>query len=205
MAKRMFDMLVAALALLLAAPLMLLISLAIKLDSTGPVFFRQERVGRGGRLFRIHKFRTMTHDPQGGGPLLTVGDDARITRAGAWLRRSKLDELPQLIDVLAGDMSIVGPRPEVPRYVARYPAALRDKVLSLRPGITDPASLAFADEGEQLARAADPEREYLEVILPRKLSAAAEYAEHATLATDLCVIARTLALITARAARRPTT
>jgi lipopolysaccharide/colanic/teichoic acid biosynthesis glycosyltransferase len=202
MLKRVFDLFGAALALLLAAPLMALAALAIKLDSPGPVFFRQQRVGRGGRLFRVHKFRTMVADAPARGPALTVGDDARITRVGRWLRHSKLDELPQLLDVLAGDMSLVGPRPEVPQYVAHYPAALRDKVLALKPGITDPVSLAFADESALLARAADPEREYVEVILPRKLRASADYAERATLASDLGVIARTLWLLARRSGRR---
>src|SRR5256712_1830537 len=197
MAKRMFDLLAAGLALLLLAPLLLIVALAIKLDSHGPVMFRQERVGRHGQTFRIHKFRTMTHDPQGRGPLITVGADARITRVGAWLRAAKLDELPQLIDVLAGNMSIVGPRPEVPKYVAMYPPALRDKVLSVRPGITDPVSLRFVDESALLARAADPEREYVEVVMPQKLAAAVAYAEHATLRSDLRVIGQTLrALVT---------
>ena len=202
MAKRTFDLLLALAALVLAAPLMLLVAAAIRLDSPGPVFFRQQRVGQGGRLFRIHKFRTMVADAPERGPALTVGDDERITRVGRFLRRSKLDELPQLIDVLRGDMSLVGPRPEVPRYVAHYPPALRDRVLALRPGITDPVSLAFADESALLARAADPEREYVDVILPRKLDAAAAYAARATLATDLGVILRTLALLVRRAVDR---
>jgi lipopolysaccharide/colanic/teichoic acid biosynthesis glycosyltransferase len=192
MAKRLFDLIASALGLLLLSPLLLLVALAIKLDSRGPVMFRQERVGRHGRSFRIHKFRTMAHDPQARGPLITVGADARITRVGAWLRAAKLDELPQLVDVLAGDMSIVGPRPEVPKYVAMYPPALRDKVLSVRPGITDPVSLRFVDESALLARAADPEREYVEVVMPQKLAAAVAYAEHATLASDLRVIGQTL-------------
>ncbi len=127
--------------LLALAPLLLLIALAIKLDSSGPVFFRQERVGRFGKPFRIHKFRTMRHEPAGQGMQITVGVDSRITRVGHFLRGSKLDELPQLIDVWAGTMSLVGPRPEVPRYVAHYPAAMREKVLSVRPGITDMASI----------------------------------------------------------------
>jgi lipopolysaccharide/colanic/teichoic acid biosynthesis glycosyltransferase len=202
MAKRAFDLVVAALGLLLAAPLLALVALAIKGDTPGPVLFRQERVGRGGRTFRIHKFRTMVDDASARGPALTIGADARITRVGRFLRRSKLDELPQLFDVLAGTMSLVGPRPELPRYVALYPAALRDKVLAVRPGITDPVSLAFADESALLARSADPEREYVEVILPRKLNAAAEYAAHATLATDLVVIARTLRLVLQRSMQR---
>ena len=193
MAKRAFDIVVAGLALLLLAPLLVALGLWVRLDSPGPALFRQERVGRFGRTFRIHKFRTMVDGAPG--PQITVGADARITRAGAWLRAKKLDELPQLIDVLAGDMSLVGPRPEVPRSVALYPAALRDKVLSVRPGITDPVSLAHLDESAQLARAADPEREYVEVLMPAKLRAAAAYAEHATLATDLQVLLRTVRLL----------
>ncbi|MDH5330436.1 MAG: sugar transferase [Aquincola sp.] len=198
MAKRVFDFWVALGALLLFALPMALIALAIRLDSQGPAFFRQQRVGQGGQPFRIHKFRTMVVDAPARGPALTVGDDPRITRVGAWLRRSKLDELPQLIDVLAGDMSLVGPRPELPQYVARYPDALRMKALALKPGITDPASLAFADESALLAAASDPEREYVEVILPRKLGEAIAYAERATLATDLGVIGSTLRLLSRR-------
>jgi lipopolysaccharide/colanic/teichoic acid biosynthesis glycosyltransferase len=205
MAKRLFDVLVAMLALMLLAPLFVAIAFWIKLDSPGPVLFRQQRVGRQGRAFSIRKFRTMVTDAPQRGPLITVGNDARITRAGAYLRRSKLDELPQLIDVLAGHMSLVGPRPELPSYVALYPAELRDKVLAVRPGITDPVSLELADESALLARAADPEREYVEVLLPKKLRAAAAYAEHATLGTDMRVIGMTLRvlwsrLFTARAA-----
>jgi lipopolysaccharide/colanic/teichoic acid biosynthesis glycosyltransferase len=196
LAKRLFDLLGAALALLLLSPLLLLIALAIRLDSPGPVFFRQQRVGRHGVPFRIHKFRTMAADAAG--LPLTVGADPRITRLGARLRGLRLDELPQFIDVLAGRMSLVGPRPEVPRYVAHYPPELRERVLSVRPGITDPASLLFIDEAELLRRAADPEREYIEVILPRKLRCAADYAEHATLWTDLGLLARTLRVLLTR-------
>ncbi|MDQ6630064.1 MAG: sugar transferase [Pseudomonadota bacterium] len=191
-AKRGFDVAVAGFGLLLLAPLFAAIALWIRFDSPGSAFFRQERVGRRGVLFRIHKFRTMTAASTSNGPPITVGADPRITRAGAVLRRSKLDELPQLIDVLRGSMSLVGPRPEVPRYVATYPAALRDKILSVRPGITDLASIEYRDESALLARAADPEREYREVVLPAKLRLAAQYVEHATLATDLQVIGRTL-------------
>ena len=198
-AKRMFDIVMAGLGLFLLSPLFLVVAGWIRLDSPGEIFFRQERVGRGGVPFRIHKFRTMRSDAPERGPAITVGADARITRAGAFLRRSKLDELPQLIDVLRGDMSLVGPRPEVPRYVATYPPALRDKILSVRPGITDLASIEYRDESSLLAKAADPEREYREVVLPAKLRIAAEYVEHATLATDLHVIGRTLkALFAAR-------
>ena len=195
MAKRAFDIVVAGLGLLLLSPRLAAVGLWVRLDSPGPALFRQERVGRFGRSFRIHKFRTMVDGAPALGPAITVGADARITRAGAWLRARKLDELPQLIDVLAGSMSLVGPRPEVPRYVALYPAALRDKVLSVRPGITDPVSLQMADESARLARAADPEREYVEVLMPAKLRAAAAYAERATLWSDLQVLARTLRLL----------
>jgi lipopolysaccharide/colanic/teichoic acid biosynthesis glycosyltransferase len=195
MAKRLFDLLLAAAGLLLLSPLMLAIAVAIRLDTPGPALFRQQRVGRGGRPFRIHKFRTMVADAPARGPGLTIGDDARITRVGRFLRAKRLDELPQLIDVLRGDMSLVGPRPELPRYVAHYPAALRERVLAVRPGITDPSSLAYLDEAERLAAAADPEREYVEVILPAKLAAAADYADRASLATDLGVIWRTLRAI----------
>ena len=196
MAKRLFDIVIAALGLVLLSPLLLAIAAWIKLDSTGPVFFRQERVGRFGRSFRIHKFRTMRIEAAG--PALTVGADPRITRAGSFLRRTKIDELPQLIDVLRGDMSVVGPRPEVPRYVATYPPALRTKVLSVRPGITDPASLQFRDESALLARAADPEREYREVVLPQKLRLAADYVDTASLGGDLRLIAATLRALWSR-------
>lgn len=193
MAKRLFDIVLSAAGLVVLSPLLLAVALWIKLDSPGPVFFRQERIGRHGVPFRIHKFRTMAHGGQGA--LITVGADRRITRAGAFLRRAKLDELPQLIDVLRGDMSLVGPRPEVPRYVAMYPAVLRDKVLSVRPGITDVASLEYRDESERLARAADPEQEYVNVVMPAKLQLAAQYVDRASLAFDLQLILRTMKLV----------
>ena len=192
MGKRAFDLLVSALALLVLAPLLLAIALAIRLDSRGPALFRQQRVGRHGVPFRIHKFRTMGVDAAERGPALTVGADPRITRVGRLLRTRRLDELPQLIDVLKGDMSLVGPRPELARYVERYPEALRARVLAVRPGLTDPASIAFLDEAEHLARAADPEREYVEVLLPAKLQAAADYAERASLGSDLRILLGTL-------------
>lgn len=190
LAKRLFDVLAAGIGLLLLAPLLLVVAVWVKLDSPGPMLFRQERVGRFGRPFFIHKFRTMRVEP---GPLITIGQDPRITRSGAWLRRSKLDELPQLWDVLRGAMSLVGPRPEVPRYVALYPPALRDQVLAVRPGITDPAALAFSDEAKLLAAAGDPERAYVEEVLPQKLQLSAQYAARATLASDLRLVLQTLA------------
>ncbi len=196
MTKRLFDLFAAGLGLLLLSPLLLAIALWIKLDSPGPVFFRQERVGRHGAPFRIHKFRSMRTGAAG--LQLTVGVDPRITRAGAWLRGKRLDELPQLIDVLQGTMSLVGPRPEVPRYVAHYPPALRALVLAVRPGITDPSSLDFLDEASLLAAAADPEREYIERILPIKLQGAADYAQQASLWTDLGVLLRTVRRLLSR-------
>lgn len=195
MAKRAFDLILAFLGLVLLSPLLAAVALAIKIDSPGPVFFRQQRVGRGGVPFRIHKFRTMRHDPHGVGPQITVGADARITRVGAFLRRTKLDELPQLVDVLQGSMSLVGPRPEVPRYVALYPAELRDIVLSVRPGITDLASIEFRDEAALLARATDPEREYVEVVMPRKLALAVRYVRATSLGLDVTILWRTLRLL----------
>ena len=198
MAKRLFDLLGAAVALLLLAPVLAVVALAIRLDSPGPVFFRQERVGRGGVPFRIHKFRTMRVDAPALGPAVTVGRDPRITRVGHFLRHYRIDELPQFIDVLLGRMSLVGPRPEVPRYVAHYPAALKAAVLAVRPGITDPASLAGLDESSRLATAEDPERTYIEQILPAKLALQADYARRATLASDLGVLLRTLRVLASR-------
>ena len=211
-AKRGFDSTAALVGLLLLAPLLLAIALVVKLDSPGPVFFRQVRVGRHGRHFRIFKFRTMhvvaaaaaataaaPPTEVAGATQLTVAGDARITRSGSWLRRSKLDELAQLIDVLRGSMSLVGPRPEVPYFVRHYPADVRARVLSVRPGITDLASLHYRDENELLARADDPQREYLEVILPAKLRYALDYVDHATFAGDLRILAQTVrALVAAR-------
>jgi len=195
MFKRVFDVVSALLGLLVFGLPMLAVAAWIRLDSPGPVFFRQDRVGRHGKVFRIHKFRTMAVDAERRGPQLTVGADARVTRAGRALRAHRLDELPQFLDVLAGDMSLVGPRPDVPRYVEQWPPALRERVLAVRPGITDPASLKFRDEATLLAQAADPEREYMDVILPRKLALAADYADHASVWTDLAVIGRSVGVL----------
>lgn len=198
MSKRVFDFVLASMGLLLLGPVLLLIALAVKLDSSGPVFFRQERVGRFGQPFRIHKFRTMRHTPVAHGLQITVGHDARITRTGHFLRASKLDELAQLIDVWQGTMSLVGPRPEVPRYVAHYPAGLREKVLSVRPGITDIASIEYRDESRVLAQASDPEQAYIQQVLPHKLALAASYVDQASLWLDVRLIARTIAAIVRR-------
>ena len=191
MAKRLFDITLSQLALVQLCPLLLAVALWVRLDSPGPVLFRQQRVGRGGRLFGILKFRTMQVNAEAAGLQITVGQDPRITSAGRWLRHSKLDELPQLLNVLRGEMSMVGPRPEVPRYVALYPADQRATVLSVRPGITDLASLAFRDESTLLARSADPERTYVEEILPIKLRHACDYVVRRSLWLDLRILALT--------------
>lgn len=192
MAKRLFDWLASTFGLLALAPVLLLLAVWIKLDSPGPVFFRQERVGRGGKLFRIHKFRTMVTDAERRGLQITVGSDARVTRVGQWLRKYKLDELPQLLDVWLGHMSLVGPRPEVPRYVACYPADVRDVVLSVRPGITDRASIEFKDENEILGRAADPHLAYVNEVLPIKLRYYVDYVAHRSFWSDIGIIFATV-------------
>jgi lipopolysaccharide/colanic/teichoic acid biosynthesis glycosyltransferase len=198
MAKRLMDLLLAALGLVALAPVLLAAMAWIHLDSPGPLFFRQERVGRGGRVFRIHKLRTMFVDAAQRGPAVTELHDPRVTRAGRFLRHYRIDELPQLIDVIAGHMSLVGPRPELPRFVALYPPELRERVLAVRPGITDPAALEFADEAELMAGSAEPERTYVDVILPRKVRLQADYTQHANWASDLAVIARTLRMLAQR-------
>lgn len=200
MAKRLFDLIFTIPGLVLLSPVFLLAAVWIRIDSPGPVFFRQERVGRKGCVFRIHKFRTMAVDAERQGLQITVGTDRRVTRSGAFLRKYKLDELPQLIDVLLGDMSLVGPRPEVPRYVAAYPIEVKDLVLSVRPGITDRASIEFKDEDAILGRALNPETAYVQEILPVKLTYYVEYAKNHTLLSDFGLILKTLAAIVGRRA-----
>lgn len=195
MAKRLFDWLASTYGLLVLAPVLVVLAVWIKLDSVGPVFFRQERVGRGGKLFRIRKFRTMVTDAERSGLQITVGADARVTVVGKWLRKYKLDELPQLLDVWLGHMSLVGPRPEVPRYVDFYPADVRDVVLSVRPGITDRASIEFKDENEILGRAADPHLAYVNEVLPIKLKYYVDYVETNSLLGDFKLIIRTFAAL----------
>jgi lipopolysaccharide/colanic/teichoic acid biosynthesis glycosyltransferase len=188
MAKRLFDLFASGIGLLLLAPFFLVIALAIKLESPGQVFFRQERVGRFGKIFRIHKFRTMATDSEKRGLLITVGADARITRIGAVLRKSKLDELAQLFDVFIGHMSLVGPRPEVPHYVALYPAEARALVQSVKPGITDWASIKFKDENEILGRSEDPHSAYINEVLPIKIGFYKDYVRSRTFFGDLRII-----------------
>lgn len=198
MAKRLFDLLLGAVGVVILSPILLSIAIAVRVDSRGPIFFRQERVGRGGRPFRIHKFRTMRVDRSGLARQITVGRDPRITRVGHVLRQTKLDELPQLIDVVTGKMSLVGPRPEVPAYVRHYPDAIRGTVLSVRPGITDASSLRFIDEAGLLATASDPERFYIDEILPVKLAHHLEYVRNRSLIGDAAIIVETLRSIFVR-------
>ncbi|MEE8599874.1 sugar transferase [Euzebya tangerina] len=187
--KRLFDLLVGIPALAVAAVPMLVVAALVRLLDGSPVLFRQQRVGRHGRDFTILKFRTMrTGQP---GAEVTVGGDVRITRLGAVLRRFKLDELPQLWNVVRGDMSLVGPRPEVRRYVELFPEAFAP-VLTVRPGITDPASLAFRHEAELLAASEDGEQTYREVVLPRKLALSTAYVREASWTGDLRIIGETL-------------
>ena len=192
--KRLFDLCFAALGLLVLWPLLAVIAIAIKLDNGGPVFFRQVRVGHKGASFRIWKFRTMVVNAEELGKQLTVGRDPRITRVGGWLRRAKLDELPQLINVLAGEMSFVGPRPEVPKYVALYTPDQR-RVLDLVPGITDEASIAYRTESEVLNASPDPEQTYIHDVMPAKIAANLAYAESASVWRDLGVVLRTVACL----------
>ncbi len=190
-AKRTFDLVAAGLGLLALGPLFAAIALAVKLDSRGPVFFRQQRVGRNFQPFQMYKFRTMVVDAPKLGGQLTVTGDPRVTRSGRWLRRLKFDELPQLINVMIGDMSLVGPRPEVERYVDQVRDAYRE-VLSVRPGITDLASVKYRDESAILAEADDPEHAYVHQILPDKIEISRQYIRNASLWLDLKIIFQTL-------------
>ena len=192
--KRLFDILASLVLLVLLSPVFLVLAIAIKLDSHGPVFYRQVRIGRGGKPFRIYKFRSMVVDADKKGLPITVGGDSRITRVGAFLRRTKLDELAQILNVLAGQMSFVGPRPEVPRYVERYTPYQR-QVLLVRPGITDYASIAYRRENDMLAGAADPERMYVEEIMPAKIELNMKYIREISPAADIRLIFRTIAAV----------
>jgi lipopolysaccharide/colanic/teichoic acid biosynthesis glycosyltransferase len=192
MTKRYFDFLASSLGLLLLSPLFLVIAICIKLNSSGPIYFRQERVGLSGKIFSIHKFRTMAFDAEFKGPSITVSSDTRITKIGYLLRKYKLDELPQLIDVWRGSMSLVGPRPEVPKFVSYYPQEVRDVVLSVRPGITDLASIVYRDENEMLRNVADPEKFYVTNILPTKLNYYVDYVNRHSLLGDIKIIFLTI-------------
>lgn len=187
-ARRALDALIAVLALLSLAPVLLLVAIWVKLDSAGPVLFRHRRVGLHGQLFDVLKFRTMRSLDDSQGPQVTVAGDARITRSGRWLRSTKLDEVPQLVNVLFGEMSLVGPRPEVEKYVRLYPPEARDVILSVRPGITSVAAIEFRDEELLLAKSRDPQAFYVDVILPRKVELYLVYVRERSLRVDLKIL-----------------
>ena len=189
--KRAFDILFAIVLLLLLLPVFIVFAILVALTSPGGALFRQVRVGRGGREFHLLKFRSMRTGSEAQGQLTIGGRDPRITGVGYFLRKTKLDELPQLWNVLVGEMSVVGPRPEVPKYVALYSAEQRE-VLRMRPGITGMASIDYIDENELLARAADPERTYIHDVMPAKLALDLRYVREHNLALDLRIIAATV-------------
>jgi len=192
MAKRLFDLFVAMSALAVLGIPLLLVAFALKVSSPGALFFKQTRVGRYGRPFQMLKFRTMDGGSERG---ITIGDDPKITPIGAVLRKWKIDELPQLINIVLGDMSLVGPRPEVPQFVAKYPPADREKVLSVRPGLTDFASIRFRDESKLLASQPDPMSFYENVLIPTKLRYCRLYVDKSSLCLDLHIMALTAAAI----------
>ena len=190
MLKRIFDIISSLLGLTLLLPFMLIIAILIKIDSKGPVFFKQVRVTKNGREFKIFKYRTMKIGSDKYSQI-TVGKDSRITKVGDFLRKYKLDEIPQLINVLIGDMSLVGPRPEVPKYVALYTEEQRE-ILKVRAGITDYASIEFSNENDILANETDPEKAYIEKIMPRKIELNKKYLSEISVMTDIKIILLTI-------------
>lgn len=188
--KRLFDILASGLGLIVLSPLFLILAIWIKLDSKGPVFYRQVRVGKDNKDFRIFKFRSMRVGSDKGSLVTIGGRDPRVTRSGYWIRKFKLDELPQLINVFIGDMSLVGPRPEVRHYVD-YWTPEQMHVLDVRPGITDPASIKFRNENELMEKAEDPEKYYIEVIMQEKIKLYLEYVEHHSFWGDIGLIFKT--------------
>ncbi|MFN3396685.1 MAG: sugar transferase [Thermodesulfovibrionales bacterium] len=189
MLKRSFDIIASLLGLILLIPFFIVVSILIKVDSKGPVFFSQERIGKDFKPFRIFKFRTMIQTNNG--PLITTANDLRITRVGKYLRRYKIDELPQLFNVLKGDMSLVGPRPEVKKYVDLFDSDYR-KILTIRPGLTDPASLRYSNEEAILSQSPDYEEAYIKRILPEKINLSLEYVNNHTMMRDITIILETI-------------
>ena len=190
-AKRIFDIIFSALGLIILSPFLLIISLIIKLDSKGRILYRQTRIGKGGREFKIDKFRTMVENADKLGMSITVSNDNRVTKAGRFLRKFKLDELPQLINVFLGEMSFVGPRPEVKKYVDMYNDEQR-RVLSVRPGITEYASIIYRNENELLDAAMEPEEVYINDIMPKKLKLNLEYIDNMSFWGDIKLIFKTI-------------
>lgn len=189
--KRIFDIIMSLIGIILLSPLFIIVSIAIKVTSPGNILFLQKRVGKNGEEFNIYKFRTMVSDAEKLGKQITVGNDSRITKVGAFLRKFKIDELPQLFNVFNGDMSLVGPRPEVPKYVELYTKEQR-KVLSIRPGITDMASLRYRDENDILGKVDNPEEYYINVIMQDKLKLNLEYIEKSNIIFDISLILKTI-------------
>jgi lipopolysaccharide/colanic/teichoic acid biosynthesis glycosyltransferase len=189
--KRAFDIAIAATGLIVLLPVMAVVAVLIKCDSQGPVFFKQKRMGQGFRAFLIYKFRTMKENSELTGRLITIGEDPRITRVGRFLRKTKIDELPQLINVLKGEMSLVGPRPELPRFVELFRSEYAE-ILTVRPGITDLGSLKYHDEAKLMSLFSNPEEEYVRSILPDKIRLAKEYIDRSSLFFDLTLMVRTL-------------
>ena len=190
MLKRIFDIILSLFGLIILLPFMIIIAILIKLDSKGPVFFKQVRVTKNGREFKIFKYRTMRVGSDKYSQI-TVGKDNRITKVGAFLRKYKLDEIPQLINVLIGDMSLVGPRPEVPKYVALYTDEQKE-ILKVRAGITDYASIEFSDENDLLASEEDPEKAYIEKVMPKKIELNKKYLSEISVMTDIKIILLTI-------------
>jgi lipopolysaccharide/colanic/teichoic acid biosynthesis glycosyltransferase len=189
MLKRAFDIIFALIFLILLIPLFLIIAIFISIDSRGSIFFKQTRVGKNGKKFTLYKFRSM-YNFKSNNMLITVNNDERITRVGKFIRKTKLDELPQLFNILKGDMSFVGPRPEVPKYVELYTPQQR-KVLTVRPGLTDYASLKFINESELLTYADNPEEYYIKVIMPKKIEYSLEYIKKQNFYTDIVILLKT--------------
>jgi len=197
MIKRIFDFVASFFGLTLLSLLFLFIALWIKLDSKGPVFFRQQRVGLKGKIFKIHKFRTMKESSENQGRL-TIGNDDRITQSGQFLRKFKFDELPQLIDVFIGKMSLVGPRPEVQEFIDIYPVDVKNKILSIKPGITDMASIEMANENDILGKYKNPKQAYIDIILPIKQKHYLNYVDNHSMWIDIKIIFLTLKRIIVR-------
>lgn len=195
--KRLFDIIASGLGLIILSPLFLILAIWIKLDSKGPVFYRQIRVGKNNKDFRIYKFRSMRVGSDKGSLVTIGGHDPRITRSGFFIRKYKLDELPQLINVFIGDMSLVGPRPEVRHYVD-YWTPEQMQVLDVRPGITDPASIKYRNENELMEQAEDPERFYIEVIMQEKLKLYLDYVRTRSFSKDILLILKTFYTIVAK-------
>lgn len=195
--KRLFDFLFSAIALFIVSPIIVFCGLMVLLSSPGPVFFKQERVGRFGRSFNVLKLRTMANAmPGANDPQITIGRDSRITPIGHFLRSWKIDELPQLWNVLIGDMSLVGPRPEVLKYVKLYEPSMRDLILSVRPGITDPCSIYLKNESELIAESENPEVFYTDTLLPLKQKMSSEYILNRSIISDMGIICQTILAIT---------